>query len=310
MAHEDDVEDLDLDSNDLAEVDKIEVEKSKQEAYASQQSTSCRAPIYNEMTPALAKQAEEVAGRIRGHRKSMRGSQIEIGKELIAIKDQLGRGRFCKWLEAEFEMSHQTACNYMNVASVFAEIDIGIELGDSALALLAAPSADDVRSEVIAEIKADMTKAFARAPTVTVVKQKIEAALNKSKAAAAKAPAKAGPATTNSSTPAAVQSAAAATPTAGTQSKAASVKGASVSSPASSPSTSSSAASPARAAPPAAANSSPEAKAAAASLVKMLSSSVIEFARLYKIAGHQAFGEALSAASKEAERSQVQHKAA
>ncbi|SFO57711.1 Protein of unknown function [Mesorhizobium sp. NFR06] len=317
MAHEDDVQDLDLDSNDLAEVDKIEVEESKQEAYASQEMTSFRAPVYKEMTLALAKQAEETAGRIRDHRKTMRGSMVKIGKELAAIKDKLGHGHFSKWLVAEFEMSHQTACNYMNVARVFGEIDLEVDLADATLSLLAAPSVDHVRSKVLAEIRADMAKAFARAPSARAVKQKIHAALNKSKAAVANAPVKAAPTTTKSSTPPPAQSPTPATPINGTPPKAASVKGASISSPAPSPSASSSAVSPTRAALPAGTPEvravptwSSEAKAAAASLVKMLSSSVVEFARLYGIAGHQAFGEALSAASKEAERSQVLHKAA
>ena len=47
----------------------------------------------------VADQARQAAERIRGHEQA---ATVEIGRELVAMKDALGHGHFLPWLEAEF----------------------------------------------------------------------------------------------------------------------------------------------------------------------------------------------------------------
>jgi hypothetical protein len=44
---------------------------------------------------------------------------IEIGADLIRVKDALGHGRFSKWLQGEFGWTDRTARNYLRAAEVF-----------------------------------------------------------------------------------------------------------------------------------------------------------------------------------------------
>ena len=57
--------------------------------------------------------ARATAERIRQRLKT---AYVETGKDLIAIKDRLGPGRFWKWLAAEFDMTHRSAERYMEAA--------------------------------------------------------------------------------------------------------------------------------------------------------------------------------------------------
>jgi Protein of unknown function (DUF3102) len=68
----------------------------------------------------------------------------QIGKNLVAVRQQLGMRQFTQWLRSEFDWSRRTAYNFMNVYAAmpesiranFARMDISL----SALYLLAAPS--------------------------------------------------------------------------------------------------------------------------------------------------------------------------
>jgi Protein of unknown function (DUF3102) len=68
----------------------------------------------------------------------------QIGKNLVAVRRQIGNGQFNRWLKAEFDWSRRTAYNFINVYEAvpesmrakFARMDISV----SALYLLAAPS--------------------------------------------------------------------------------------------------------------------------------------------------------------------------
>lgn len=76
---------------------------------------------------------------------------IEIGRELLAVKELLGHGHFLPWLHAEFGWSDRTARNFMNVALQFGDKSETVsDLGAKVLYLLAAPSTpDDVRTAVV-----------------------------------------------------------------------------------------------------------------------------------------------------------------
>ena len=62
--------------------------------------------------------ARQAVGRIKGHE---RAAAVDIGRELIAVKDRLGHGHFLAWIEAEFGWSRRTATNMMQVAQEFGD---------------------------------------------------------------------------------------------------------------------------------------------------------------------------------------------
>ena len=83
--------------------------------------------------------ARAAAERIKLRLKRTVEDIIEIGRELTAVKDELPHGQFLPWIAAEFEMSEDTATNFMNVCSRFGEIPKFSEFKPSVLYLLAAP---------------------------------------------------------------------------------------------------------------------------------------------------------------------------
>lgn len=80
---------------------------------------------------------------------------IEIGRDLIATKEDLGHGNFLPWIEAEFGMSVDTAGRFMNVAKNLAgQIPHSAEFEPSVLYALAAPSTHEtVREEVMRSVE-------------------------------------------------------------------------------------------------------------------------------------------------------------
>ncbi|MFD2676972.1 DUF3102 domain-containing protein [Camelimonas lactis] len=78
-------------------------------------------------------------------------SIIEVGRELIQQKKDLGHGNFLPWIEAEFGMSRFTADRFMNVAERLGDKCSSVQhLGSTALYALAAPSTPEpVRTEVL-----------------------------------------------------------------------------------------------------------------------------------------------------------------
>ncbi|WP_189397250.1 MULTISPECIES: DUF3102 domain-containing protein [unclassified Mesorhizobium] len=141
---------------------------------------SFKLAIYNGLQPAMAKLAEDAADRIRSHGESARRSVVEIGKELREVKVKLGHGFFGKWIEAEFNMTAKTAQNYMNRARMAEKSESVPGLSDTALQLLAAPSADDVRDKIIKTITDDI-RAGKPAPKTKAVKEMISKATGKAK---------------------------------------------------------------------------------------------------------------------------------
>lgn len=73
---------------------------------------------YSVVETAVAGQARQAAARIRGHEKS---AAVEIGRELIAMKEALPHGQFIPWIEAELGYSRRTATNLMQVAAEFGD---------------------------------------------------------------------------------------------------------------------------------------------------------------------------------------------
>lgn len=75
---------------------------------------------------------------------------IEIGRDLIAVKESLPHGAFLPWIEAEFGMSDMTAKRFMQVAKVYgAKSNMVFDLQPTALYELAAPKTPlEVREEI------------------------------------------------------------------------------------------------------------------------------------------------------------------
>lgn len=74
---------------------------------------------------------------------------IEIGKNLIEVKNAIGHGNWLPWLDAEFGFSDETARKFMNVASKF-QPSLNLDITPSALYLLAQNSTpDEVRQTAI-----------------------------------------------------------------------------------------------------------------------------------------------------------------
>ncbi len=62
--------------------------------------------------------ARQAVGRIKAHE---RAAAVDIGRELVAVKERLGHGHFLAWIEAEFGWSRRTATNMMQVAQEFGD---------------------------------------------------------------------------------------------------------------------------------------------------------------------------------------------
>ena len=50
-----------------------------------------------------------------------RATVVDIGRELLAVKERLPHGQFIDWIEAEFGWGRRTAFNYMQAAAVFGD---------------------------------------------------------------------------------------------------------------------------------------------------------------------------------------------
>lgn len=95
---------------------------------------------YAALAPELQIEVKAATERIKLRMKRTAEDIIEIGKDLIAVKARLPHGQFLPWIAAEFEMSDQTAQNFMNVATRFPQIPNNLEFKPTILYLLAAPS--------------------------------------------------------------------------------------------------------------------------------------------------------------------------
>jgi hypothetical protein len=111
--------------------------------------------------------------KVRMHRTAQ--DIVEIGRDLILIKEKVGHGNFLPWIDAEFGMSQPTALNFMRVAEQFGEKIVSVtNLTPTVLYALAAPSTpEEVRDNVI-----EMAQRGEKVTTKTVaeLKDKLKAA--------------------------------------------------------------------------------------------------------------------------------------
>ena len=64
---------------------------------------------YSPLETKIAEQARTAADRIRGRLKKTLEDLIEVGGELLAVKQALPHGQFGAWLQAEFGWTVRTA---------------------------------------------------------------------------------------------------------------------------------------------------------------------------------------------------------
>jgi hypothetical protein len=95
---------------------------------------------------------------IRDLAKRTRENIIEIGRHLVESRDQVGRGEWLTWLEAEFGWSDQTAYRFIHVYELSRDarfhtcVELDLPLG--ILYQLAAPKAEAARTEIVEHIEA------------------------------------------------------------------------------------------------------------------------------------------------------------
>lgn len=76
-----------------------------------------------------AKRTITLADRVNNIRKLTGNTTkniIEIGRELIAAKSEVGHGNWANWLKENFDWTQQTANNFMRIAEKFGDLD-GVE---------------------------------------------------------------------------------------------------------------------------------------------------------------------------------------
>ena len=111
---------------------------------------TARPAFYDAIEPDLANSLREQAERIRERARKTTANVIEIGRDLLAVKENIRHGLFGPWLKAEFGWDERTARRYMTLASAFADkTDIVSDLPQGMLLKLAPPSRTALRAEVL-----------------------------------------------------------------------------------------------------------------------------------------------------------------
>lgn len=114
---------------------------------------------YSGVPADVAERAREVAAVVRlMHRRTMQAI-LDMGRELISVKESLGHGRFGDWLEAEFGAVARTARNYMMAADRFGDkAEIVSVLPPATVYALASPSTPETtRAQVIERLSSGDT---------------------------------------------------------------------------------------------------------------------------------------------------------
>ena len=109
---------------------------------------------YDLVETKIAEQARSSAERIRQKVQKTIEDIIEVGQELVAVKDAVGHGHFGPWLRAEFGWTERTAQNFMSVAERFGgntKLISDLSIDATAAYLLAAPSAPDEARQTAVE---------------------------------------------------------------------------------------------------------------------------------------------------------------
>src|SRR5262249_3346582 len=129
---------------------------------------------YDLLQAKLADKLRNAADRIRERVKKTVEDIIEVGNDLLAVKEALPHGQFLPWLKAEFGWSERTAQNFMSVAEQFKSAKIAdLPIQPSAAYLLAAPSVpDEARQKAVEKAEAGEEITFAAAREIVAQARK------------------------------------------------------------------------------------------------------------------------------------------
>jgi hypothetical protein len=99
---------------------------------------------------------------------------IEVGNDLLAVKEALPHGQFLPWLRAEFGWGERSAQNFMSVAEKFKSAKIAdLPIQPSAAYFLAAPSVpDEARQKAVEKAEAGEEITFAAAREIVAQARK------------------------------------------------------------------------------------------------------------------------------------------
>jgi hypothetical protein len=138
---------------------------------------------YSRLEGPLAERVQSAADRIREKVKRTLLNLIEVGEDLLSVKEALPHGDFGRWLKAEFGWGERMAQNFMSVAERFGKTEIiaDLKIAPTAAYLLAAPSVPDAARQVA------LDRAEAGEQITTAVAKKIVADARKTRPRAAKA---------------------------------------------------------------------------------------------------------------------------
>lgn len=130
---------------------------------------------YSEVTANVAAEMREAADRVRG---LIRASVVEVGRELLAVKQQLEHGQFVTWVERECRLPIRAAQRAMRAAEMVGKNDKLSYLPPDGLLALASPStaAEPIVTEIIGRIEAGDR------PSAAEIKRRIAAARDEAKA--------------------------------------------------------------------------------------------------------------------------------
>ena len=129
---------------------------------------------YDLLETKLADKVRNAADRIRERVKKTVEDIIEVGNDLLAVKEALPHGQFLPWLKAEFGWSERSAQNFMSVAEQFKSAKIAdLPIQPSAAYLLAAPSVpDEAREKAVEKAEAGEEITFAAAREIVAEARK------------------------------------------------------------------------------------------------------------------------------------------
>lgn len=129
---------------------------------------------YDLLETKLADKVRSAADRIRERVKKTVEEIIEVGNDLLAVKEALDHGQFLPWLKAGFGWSERSAQNFMSVAEQFKSAKIAdLPIQPSAAYLLAAPSIpDEAREKAVEKAEADEEITFATAREIVAEARK------------------------------------------------------------------------------------------------------------------------------------------
>jgi gas vesicle protein len=129
---------------------------------------------YDLLETKLADKLRNAADRIRERVKKTVEDIIEVGNDLLSVKEALPHGQFLPWIKAEFGWSERTAQNFMSVAEQFKTAKIAdLPIQPSAAYLLAAPSVpDEARQKAVEKAEAGEEITFAAAKEIVAEARK------------------------------------------------------------------------------------------------------------------------------------------